>query len=270
MVDQSNSIPEEDLVLLAEGELFGKEKQELIEKVDANSDWKRLALILLQSQAIRTGMSRMETSLPEQEGHFTESAITEKQKLSVSDSLRVVGNARPSKLAGLGKLAICLGLVFMMGGIFGLFVRSQITDASGNRTDTAKGNQADKTLETRQSLNKPTQDKQPIVNDPGMLAQLNRVIESTGVKDSKLIAFVNIEKNSQRQVYPLIESQELSRQIELSGKPSLPEKVLTQMRKSGWRVQANQQFVSVHLPNGQSRIFPVGMLNYEFVGNPVF
>lgn len=296
MNPDTTPISDEELILLADCELSGSTREELIQRIDAANDWKRCALYFLQTQALRTTFGAIQTDLqhgttarslnksdPDPEKQETlPSKLDNLQKqaeISPADEVQISqanGAAKPINLATtqpetdsarsswpvLTIVASVLVLMSFTGGVLlgGKFLGSESPDSG----EIARQDQA---AASRREADNRSSFKQP---DSRILSQIHAAVDSIGVQDSEIVALVNVEHDSSQQVFPLIRSRELSQQIQQTSHPEIPSQIADQMRRSGWKVQSSKHFVSVNLPNGKSKTFPIGMLNYKFIGNPVF
>lgn len=233
--------------LLAERELNDAERDALFKQLDRDpQQWRNCAMALLESVALQ------------------------KSIVAVSDASNIfpTGNettlreaaARPMRAKIIGLFSTAAAVLFIAGIVVG--------NAS------QQNNQInDSTIATYSDMNVASNPlTQKLVDeDPEFFHRLSLAVNSIDVADSTLIAFVGMQnENNRSEVYPVIQSLELQKQIVGMPPPNVPRHVANQLERQGWRVEEKRHFVSLNLPDGKSRIVPVGMLNYHFVGRQTF
>lgn len=239
---------QDEIDLLAEGELDGKERQRLIEKLDQDpTGWKRCALALMESQALDQSLNSL--SLETQSGVLVAPAKPSGKK---TDSL-----SRLSKTKRVISLAVAASVLLLVGFIGG----------NAMPHNTTKPALAD--VMPRMNLDDPIS-QMVRENDPDFSRRIQIAMDSTGVSDSEIVALVGIQSENRADIVPIIKSEQLARQLIQIRDPQIPRKLASQLAQGGWHVRSQKQFVSIVKPNGETQTLPVGMLNYHFVGRETY
>lgn len=110
--------------------------------------------------------------------------------------------------------------------------------------------------------------KQLVDEDPALVAQFDW--NAAGIADGRVIAFVGTTEDDRSILYPIIESPELTSQLVEVEPPRLPPKAARDLARQGWRVKSQKQLVAIEQKDGTRTTYPIGMLNYQFIGRETF
>ena len=260
----TNRITDEELTLLAEGELSPEYRELVFQRLDLDpTGWKRCAMALLHSQALSASLSQLSfdthpagseaatTNEPKAKPDLVHPANKEGSFSKADKNTRGAwaGKMMPSSPV---TVAFLIGFILIgFGG--GWFLKPKIENRDSNRVG-------------RIDSNPETTNAQTAEISSEMERQLERLTRSVERNEFELVAFVGIEERGQTQIIPMIRSEKLQKQIVQMPAPPLPSKVNRRLLKSGWQIQANRHFVSVDLPNGKTQMVPISLLTYRFVG----
>lgn len=247
------SVSQEELDWFVEGEFEKEQRDEFFERLDAEQDgWKRCALALLERDALSVSLSSLSkgNSVPAIESIVpkvtTPNDAASKQASEESDSKHVS----------------VFRILTMAASIVGLFFAGYWV--AGQRSAVVAIAEFDESQIDHPILRRVSN------QDPEMIRDLNIAVESISVADRHVIALVALRRNQRQVVIPVIESEMLSRQFAMLPPPEVPVQLSMKLQKSGFNVQPNRQFLSVHHEDGSNEVLAVNMLNCQYVGKPVF
>ncbi len=239
-------VHQDEIDLLAENELNRDERELLFARLDCDSTgWKRCAVALLEQRTLKVSFDSLSF------GH----SVPDKNGLAGPETKLRKGIPKGFHAKRIAGAAAAASVLLLCGFLFGSF----LNQSSSKQIIANQDN-----VGTHETV--PGADRV----DPELVRQANLAMESTGVVEFELVAFVKIGDASQTRVYPLIRSAELSQKMNEMPKPKLPDKITQELQRSGWNLRTHQQFVSFDFPNGIRQTMPVGMLNYSYVGRETF
>lgn len=233
---------EQDLIeLLAEDELNSSERERLFRLLDQSQDgWKRCALALLESRSLGNSIRSL------RDDPLLERTPPTQMPGKPLTSVRSSGLFRWTLAATATILLVAIGIAI-------------------GRPDPPHGPTVDVPApsDTARAFAMQLENK-----DPKLLSQIR--LAELGVPEGKLIAFIGTSRENQTRVYPVFESAELEKKLVDFEVPRPPSEFANQLKKTGWRVKAQKQLVSVQAEDGTRRTLPVGKLNYQYIGREVF
>ena len=242
MNEKTIRVHQDEIDLLAEGEIFGAEREQLLKKLDQDPDgWRRCALTLLETRALQSSFDQLA------EERSKKLTVLEKPKPSANEQNRS-GWLKIASLATAACLLVAIGISVGRSwtGPTIAEVRRGVEPAMHPLAEKIRA------------------------NDPSVIREITMAVNSIGVEDSELIALVGMEQNNRTLVYPVIQSVELQNQIINLAPPELPRVIAKKMQAIGWQVDLRKHFVSFNHPNGKRQTVPIGMLNYQYVGRETY
>jgi hypothetical protein len=245
--DPGFDISQDEIDLLAEGELDRVDRESLFEKLDKDPlSWRRVALALLETRA-----------LAESVNHAVDRGYTEHSATSIP----VVAKKPASKPASSQRANVAFWVtaccvLFVVGMAIGpqLFPRE-------NTHQTAATNDGNSQMIENPVLNRLA-DHESVV-----WQQINQAVQSLGVSDCKILALVGVNGQTGPKFYPVIESSQLQRQLFEMPAPRLPAAYADRLHRQGWKLDSKRHFVSVNHPDGRRETFPIGRLMYQNDGS---
>lgn len=269
MSDKPIHVDQDLIDLLAEDALDSKERAEVLANLDLDPNgWKRCALSLLETQALSRSLKGFQSNtlgvVPSSASNSTLSSneVTSKNRTiprrPVKSNVPRLGKRTLGKRA-LWKSALAgtLAAILLVGVGIGIGQKMPAPNSVVN------------------DLEAPTLPAHPIVHqlaasDPVLLQMLETTRQQVGVSDAQVIAFLSTIENDRSRVYPIIESRSLAKYLNEFTAPKVPIGMARHLAQKGWKVNSQKQFVSVKHPGGKQQTIPVGMLNYQFIGNETF
>ena len=259
MNDPTPFVSQDEIDLLSEWELGVAEREHLFSLLDQDSTgWKRAALALLEVQALRTNLSFRSVSCLESSDSFPERDVTRPQMEKTKTRLLQGGR---QFLYGL----LAASLVFAIGISWG--------ERPAKRTVADRINQPVDDLPTDSPpKNKPLHPlaQRLAKNQAEWTREMTLAAQSVSIPHSQLIAFVAVEHAGKQQIYPIVESLAMQKQLADLSNPTLPGALTDRFQKAGWAVKPQKQLLSFHLPDGTCQTMPIGMLDLYFVGPETF
>ena len=251
-----NAVQQAELDLLAEGELTGPERDELMARMDRHPDaWRRCALTLLETRLLAEAIAGPASrELGEQKITPTATSLptgTVKKVTTRHSWNQTAWQAIAATV--LVAVGIWAGQVWQTIQVAALPPRA---DHSPRETQPSEGHILDRARVTENDIQRARMET--------LLA-----LDDLQVQDAKIVAMVNVSNETVSDLVPLVVSSELQKHW-LHHRPAKPQPdFIKNANRLGWDVTQQRQLLSVQIPNQPSQIVPIDWLNYRFVGLPI-
>jgi anti-sigma factor RsiW len=232
------TITDEELDLLAEGELSHAERADLFRRLDENpSHWKDCALAILEAQSLRKSLRQSLADQPMA------------QALPGGTTRR---SARSQRIMHFGT-AVAVVLVLAAGTLAGYWMGH----SSGSAV--LPGQLASETMPPTSARPEPADEALPIA--------VRSTLSWLNVPDEKLLALVRIEDGEGARIVPIVASPTLADQLRLIPPVALRPEQIRQANQHGWNIIQHPQFIAIEGPAEKSKVVAVQMVRYKFAGS---
>lgn len=243
------TITDEELDLLAEGELLPEERADLFRRLDADPcQWKKCALAILEAQSLRRTLCEV---LNDQQIIQMMSGASRLAEAS-SHSLMTRHPDRLSRVLRFWKVAAVL-LVLTAGTLTGYWMGH-----SRGSTD-SPGQLASEEVRPKSNRHEPPHNVDQIAARV-TLSWLN-------VPDEKLLAIVRIGEGEEARFIPIVASPTLADQLRQIPAVPLSPRQIRQANQHGWNIIQHPQFIAIEGPAETSKVVAVQMVRYKFAGS---
>ena len=239
------TVTDEELDLLAEGELSNEERADLFRRLDEQpGEWKNCALAILETQALRGSVREClkEPQIP----------LAQPQPFAAKTEETERGGD-PARSHRLRWAAVSVLLAIVAGSLVGYGVGYSRGSA-----------QMPDRLALEKTPLKPNADKQ--AEDPLQIAA-EFTLSWLNVRDEKLLAVVLLDEGGDSRLVPVVSSQTLADQLrQIPEIPLRPEQI-QKANQNGWNIMQHPQFITIDRPEAATKVVAVQMLRYKFAGN---
>ena len=259
-MNRQRTVSDEELDLLAEGELSTKQRADLFRRLEEQPwQWKNCALAILDAKAVCDSLRNCvdENRVPIA-GDVRCSEQTSLSLPMIADrpsslDAPVASRTSKSNQRSVGwVLAAAVLLALTTGSLVGYKL------GGSQRAHTAATVQ---NLETRQH---PTDRNER--NDSPMQTAAQSVLHRLNVGDEKLLAVVRLNDGDKTHFVPIVSSETLAdRLLRIPILPVSPQQIHLANR-NGWNVLQHRQLIAIERPSAETKIVPVQMVRYRFVG----
>lgn len=305
-MNEQPKIDLDQIDLLAENELDLAQRTKLLDQLDhIPGGWKYLALTLLETNSLKRSISAIAFESKNAQQRNEKTANDDPAELShlgknwdssnagqhqaAQGKLSVAGarRARVGEGHSLAKMATALaGSVLVALGVgisLGVLLSGSIGKSGGSVANTKTNSPAQ-----ANDLNLDNQPNSPLnidnstqvgssklallmaQKDPATMRQFDVDLKAMGISDIELVAFYGTQENNRPRVYPVFKSDELAAELSNTVAPSVPREMAIKLRRDGWLVRSQKQILSIPSPDGNRKIVPVGMLNYQYIGKTTY
>lgn len=245
-MSQPRIVSDEELDLLAEGELSREERADLFRRLDQQPQtWKSCALALLESQSLR---ATLRASLPEH-GRSPSAHPLNLISLSQPESSRPGRNLLSSHRLWSSGMVILTLIAASLGGY-------------------SLGRLKPETKRSEPSVVEkvpPQPSRVPPVEDP-----FQTVTRSTlnwlNVGDEELLAVVRLDEGPEARYVPIVASPKLADRLRQIPQTPLSPQRIQQANQRGWNVLQHPQLIAIDRPAAETEVVPVQMVRYKFAG----
>ena len=228
--------------LLAEDELTLAQTKALFRQLDqSEAGWKACAIALLESRKLKRSLRGFHSLQKPDVVHAK----------NVSDQ----PTKENSQSSPAWPILAVVGALLLVSGFFAGTHASTPSNQSGKKSERVA-------FKPSAFLHASIQKIQPEFSDVRL--------DAIGVPDARIIAFLGTRENQKPRVYPVIESEELTKQLINVESPRLPQATKNKLARQGWKVTRQKQLVAVQQEDGSRKTYPIEMLNYEFVGQETY
>jgi hypothetical protein len=243
------TITDEELDLLAEGELTPEERLDLFRRLDDDPwQWKKCALAILEAQSLRKSLRE---GLEDQQIVQTMSGASQLSETS-SRTLLTRHSDRPQSGLRLWTAAAIL-LVLTTGTLAGYWMgHSRASIDSPPRLASEKS---------------PLKSNRPDPADDALQIAVQSTFSWLNVPDEKLLAVVRIGEGEDARSIPIVASPTLADQLRQIPAVSLSPQQIRQANQHGWNIIQHPQFIAIEGPAEKSKVVAVQMVRYKFAGS---
>lgn len=226
------NVTNDELDLLAEGELSSTERDDLFRRLDEHPhQWRFCGLAILETRAIECALKR-------------EAIGTSIRPVDRSTSTLAKSGSRWARLL----VSACLLFVALGGGI----VLGRYVPADDNSPALTALRSKVRQIERRQD---------DVQRHARSLA--NRI----NIGDETVLALVELEINGRTSVVPLIQSQQMSESILKTPAPSLSPRQIRAANQNGWNITQQKRLLAIDVPKkGTTKIVPLDVVRLKPVG----
>ncbi len=244
IIHQPRPVANDEIDLLAEGELDANERRELIDRLEHSpGGWKQCALSFLESQSLRHSIDAL-----------VESGLAPRPtQTPVKPS--VANQPTPAERICRQTLWLTAAIVLIASGIW-------IGASFGTPTITvAEANVAHRSVDGRLIV------RETSATD---LREFAKCLSAINIPDSTVIAVVDVSTELAPRFVPIIRNRQLAQQLNALPELCVPEQANRELALAGWQIKLNRQVLAVTLPNGRSTIMPFDSMGYHYVGKETF
>lgn len=232
------TITDEELDLLAEGELSHAERADLFCRLDEDpARWKDCALAILEAQSLRKSLREGLADQPITQtipGIISQRSARSQSVLCISTAATVLFVLTAGTLAG-----------YWLGHSRGSTV--------------APGQLASENISPKSSSLEAA--------DDALQAAVRSTLSWLNVPDEKLLAVVRIEDGAGTRIVPIVASPTLANQLrKIPAVPLSPQRI-QEANQYGWNVIQHPQLIAIEGPAEKSQVAGVRMVRYKFAGS---
>ena len=237
---------QDEIDLLAEGELDQVDREALFDKLDKDpANWRCVALALLETRALAQSVNHV---VDRGNADYSANSISVVARKPES---KPVSSRRP--IVAFWVTACCI--LFVVGTAVGTqLFREDIRQIAANGVDNSS------------MIDNPVLHRLAD-HESAVWQQINHDVQSLGVSDCKILALVGVNGQTGPKFYPVIESSQLQQQLFEIPAPRLSAAYADRLHREGWKLDSLRHFVSVNHPDGRRETFPIGMLMYQNDGS---
>ncbi len=243
------TITDEELDLLAEGELSNAERADLFHRLDEDpARWKTCALAILEAQSLRKSLRE---GLADQPIAQTLSSAAIRVGETSSRSFVTRRSDRPQSVWRLWTAAAAL-LLLAVGTLAGYWV------GHTRGSVVSPGQLASETI--------PPKTNRPEPADDGLQTAVRTTLSWLNVPDEKLLAVVRIGEGERARFVPIVASPTLADQLRQIPPVALSPEQIRQANQHGWNIIQHPQFITIEGPAEKSKVVAVQMVRYKVAG----
>ena len=232
------TITDEELDLLAEGELSHAERAELFCRLDEHpARWKDCALAILEAQSLRKSLHE---------------GLADQPIASTMPGISSQRSALPQSVLRFSTAATVL-FVLTAGALAGYW----LGHSRGSAVSPVQ--LALETIPPNSSSLEPADDALQIA--------VRSTLSWLNVPDEELMAVVRIEDEEGTRIVPIVASPTLAEQLrQISAVPLTPQQIQA-ANQHGWNVIQHPQLIAIEGPAEKSKVVGVRMVRYKFAGS---
>ena len=255
-IDMNEQEIDTELELLAAGELCGERQAKVLASLeDQPLRWKQCALLLLEDRQLHKGIREASNHSPTMLIEKVDCGSTGESHPKANELAQpVVANRQRSTRAWIAVAASLL--VGLVGGI-----------TLGRISTVASRDDQPMAEEKERIVQQSNRDAAPSHAD-----EEYPTLQTAGGEEVQLVGYVRITDLDQPDnsfVTPIVRDDEDRTGILRRPSAELPNRIVKQINRSGWKVHNDRKVMSVHFANGDQVEIPMTQVRYQYVGRPV-
>lgn len=255
-MNEQRTVTDEELDLLAEGELSVDKRTDVFRRLDEQPwQWKNCALAILEAKALRDSLrgslEEHPLSVNGREPTPEYSPLTETLPPAPQRQLTRHSSHHDRKRFG-WLLAVSVLLAMTIGSLMGYRLGDSVRTVASIR---------DQPLETQEL---------PTDLDEGQQSPMQAATQAMrqwlNVGDETLLAVVRLEDGEEVRLVPIVSSRTLADQLlKIPAVPVSPQQI-QRANRAGWNILQHRQLIAIDRPEAEPEIVPVQMVRYKFAG----